>query len=96
MQSDALRWCERVANQRQCRPLARLAPQVVFDAEERDALIPLPRNAFELARWSRPKVNPDIHIKVGKALYSVPWVHIGRTVDAREGGGPSRSISKES
>jgi transposase len=85
MQVDAVRWCERVANQRQCRPLARVAPQAVFDAEERDALIPLPRNAFELARWSRPKVNPDIHIKVGKALYSVPWVHIGRTVDAREG-----------
>ena len=85
MQADALRWCERVANQRQCRPLQRVAPQAVFDAEERDALIPLPRNAFELARWCRPKVNPDIHIKVGKALYSVPWVHIGRTVDAREG-----------
>ena len=47
--------------------------------------MPLPRQAFELARWSTPKVGPDIHIKVGKALYSVPWQHIGRTVDAREG-----------
>ncbi len=28
---------------------------------------------------------PRHPIKVGKALYSVPWVHIGRTVDAREG-----------
>ena len=85
MQADALRWCAQVANQRQCRPLQRVAPQVVFDAEERDALLPLPRQSFELARWSTPKVNPDIHIKVGKALYSVPWQHIGRTVDAREG-----------
>lgn len=47
--------------------------------------MPLPRQAFELARWSTPKVGPDIHIKVGKALYSVPWQHIGKTVDAREG-----------
>jgi len=85
MQDDALRWCRRVANQRQCRPLQRVAPQIVFDAEEKAALLPLPRNPFELARWCRPKVNPDIHIKVGKALYSVPWVHIGKTVDAREG-----------
>ncbi len=85
MQDDARRWCHQVANQRQCRPLGRVSPQAVFDAEEREALLPLPRQSFELARWCRPKVNPDIHIKVGKALYSVPWAHIGATVDAREG-----------
>ena len=85
MQDDAVRWSRQVANQRQCRPLLRVAPQVVFDAEEREALLPLPRQCFELARWSTPKVGPDIHIKVGKALYSVPWQNIGRTVDAREG-----------
>ena len=85
MQADAVRWSREVANRRQCRPLERAAPQAVFDATERDALLPLPRDPFELARWSTPTVNPDIHIKVGKALYSVPWVHIGRTVDAREG-----------
>jgi transposase len=84
MQADALRWCAQVANLRHCRPLERVAPQAVFDADEHDALMPLPRQAFELARWSTPKVNPDIHIKVGKALYSVPWQHIGATVDARE------------
>jgi hypothetical protein len=37
MQADALRWCRQVANQRQCRPLQRVAPQVVFDAEEHNA-----------------------------------------------------------
>ena len=31
------------------------------------------------------KVGPDIHVKVGKALYSVPWKHIGAQVDARAG-----------
>ena len=41
--------------------------------------------AFELARWSTPKVGPDCHVKVGQALYSVPWRLIGRHVDARDG-----------
>jgi hypothetical protein len=43
----------------------------------------LPGQAFELATWSRGKVGPDIHVKVGKCLYSVPWKYIGKTVDAR-------------
>lgn len=85
MQDDALRWCRQVANQRQCRPLERVAPQAVFDAEEAAALGALPARRFELARWSTPKVGADLHVKVGQALYSVPWAHIGRTVDARQG-----------
>ncbi len=36
-----------------------------------------------LAAWSRCKVGPDIHVKVGQSLYSVPWKHIGQTLDAR-------------
>jgi hypothetical protein len=74
-----------VANQRQHRGLERVAPQIVFDAEEASELLPLPPAPFELARWCTPKVGPDIHIRVGKALYSVPWRYIGKTVDAREG-----------
>ncbi len=85
MQDDALRWSREVANRRACRPLGRAAPQAVFDAEEKEALIALPGEAFELAVWSAPKVGPDIHVKVGEALYSVPWAYIGRSVDARLG-----------
>ncbi len=85
MQADAVRWCRQVANQRQCRPLDRVAPQVVFDVEEKAVLGALPRQAFELAHWSSGKIGPDIHVKVGKALYSVPWKHIGAKVDARSG-----------
>lgn len=62
MCDEALRWCREVANLRQCRPLERIAPQVLFDAEEKDALLPLPTRPFELARWSTPTVYPDIHI----------------------------------
>jgi hypothetical protein len=85
MQHDAVRWSRDVANQRPCRALDRVAPQALFDAEERSVLLALPRHPFELARWSRATVNPDIHIKVGKALYSVPWRFIGKQVDARQG-----------
>jgi hypothetical protein len=87
MQSDALRWAREVANRRLCRPLGRVAPQEVFDAEEREALLPLPRTPFEIATWSSTTVHPDIHVKAakGKALYSVPWRYIGKQVDVRQG-----------
>jgi hypothetical protein len=55
----------------------------VFGAEEAGALLPLPRQPFELARWSRPKVAPDAHVRVGATLYSVPWRYIGTRLDAR-------------
>jgi hypothetical protein len=84
MQAEALRWCTEVAGRRHHRSLEGAMPLVVFEAVEADALIALPSNDFELARWSTPKVGTDCHVKVGKALYSVPWPHIGRRVDARE------------
>lgn len=73
MQAEAVRWCSEVAGRRACRPLGGAAPASVFAATEAGALTPLPARAFELAAWSRPKVGPDIHVKVGKTLYSVPW-----------------------
>ena len=36
-----------------------------------------------LTRWSRCKVGPDIHASVARVLYSVPWQHIGKTLDVR-------------
>lgn len=84
MQADAQRWCIEVAGRRSHRALDGASPLSVFEAVEAPALIPLPHNGFELANWWRPKVGPDCHIRVGKALYSVPWRLIGRHVDARE------------
>ncbi len=85
MQADAIRWCTEVAGRRHHRSLEGAEPLTVFSAVEAEALIALPPAAFELARWSTPKVGPDCHVKVSKALYSVPWHHIGKRVDAREG-----------
>ena len=36
-----------------------------------------------LATWAKAKIGPDIHARVGKVLYSVPWRHIGKTADVR-------------
>jgi transposase len=84
MQGEARRWCVEVAGRRGCRPLDGAAPAVVFAATEQAALRPLPARPFVLATWSTGKVGPDIHVKVGKALYSVPWRLIGQRLDARE------------
>jgi transposase len=83
MQQAARDWSLNVAGRRSCRPLHGAAPVSVFEAVERDELVPLPRMVFVLASWSTPVVGPDIHVKVGKTLYSVPWRFIGTKVDAR-------------
>ena len=86
MQAAALTWCRQVANVRSHRSLDGASPVSVFDAVEAAALKPLPHNDFVLATWSTGKVGPDCHVKVGKALYSVPWKLIGQQVDARAAG----------
>lgn len=83
MQTEAVTWAQQVAGRRQCRPLGGAAPMAVFGAVEAAALLPLPPTPFTLARWSTATVGPDIHIKVGRTLYSVPWKLIGRKVDVR-------------
>jgi transposase len=83
MQAEAVRWSAEVAGRRQCRPLDGAAPAAVFTTAEKDALLPLPADPFVLATWARAKIGPDIHARVGKVLYSVPWRHIGQTADVR-------------
>jgi len=83
MQAAAVRWCTDVAGARACRPLDGAAPATVFAAVEAPALRALPTTPFVLATWSAAKVGPDIHVKVGPALYSVPWALIGQQVHAR-------------
>jgi transposase len=83
MQDEALRWCVEVAGARACRPLDGAAPLAVFDAVEKQALLPLPPAPFVAARWSTAKVGPDIHARVENSLYSLPWRYLGQTVHAR-------------
>jgi hypothetical protein len=86
MRAAAVTWCLEVAGRRQCRPLGGAAPLSVFEAAEAEALAALPTTPFVLATWSTAKVGPDIHAKVGRTLYSIPWRFLGATLDAREAG----------
>jgi transposase len=87
VQAAAVAWCAEVAGRRACRPLDGAQPIAVFAALEAPALRPLPPGVFEPAEWSTVTVHPDIHVKVGKTLYSIPWKHIGKTLHARVAGG---------
>jgi transposase len=75
-------WCTQTAGMRthgttQCRPLE------VFRAEEQAQLLPLPASAFDVPRWSDPVVHRDFHCEVDRAIYSVPYVLVGRRLKAR-------------
>jgi transposase len=84
MQAAAVDWSRDVAGRRACRPLGGAAPAAVFAAVEAEVLQPLPVKAFVLATWSTARVGPDIHAKVGRTIYSVPWRFMGQQVDARQ------------
>jgi transposase len=86
IQQAAVAWCDDVANLRRHRSLDGATPRSVFDTVEATALKPLPRSEFVVASWSVGKVGVDCHVKVGPALYSVPWRLIGQQLHARTAG----------
>lgn len=83
MTVEARRWSTEVAGRRTPRLLEGRSVLDVFNEDEAAVLVALPVAPFELARWSRPKVGPDAHAKVGATLYSLPYRLIGVRLDAR-------------
>jgi transposase len=79
---SAERWCREVAGAR-IHGTTRLVPGDVFAAEELAHLGPPPQERFDVPVWSRAKVHPDHHVQVARALYSVPTLHIGKTLEVR-------------
>ena len=55
-------------------------PIELFEAEEREALLPLPPLGWSPVSWKQAKVHADSHIVLDKRLYSVPWMHVGQIV----------------
>ena len=56
----------------------------VFEAEEKQLLRPLPTVPFEISRWVYGRrVRKDGHVVFEKNFYSVPYAHVGATVDLR-------------
>lgn len=54
-----------------------------FEAIERAALLPLPRERFAMFHEARRTVSRDGHLEVDKAYYSVPPEYVGRRLWAR-------------
>ena len=81
-QRRAEAWCRTRAGMRihgttQHRPLE------VFEAEEAPLLLAVPETTYDLPVYAEPKVHPDRHIEVAKALYSIPGELIGEHVSVR-------------
>lgn len=51
--------------------------------EERRHLSPLPTSRFEAATYLTRKVARDYHVDVQRQYYSVPYAHVGQTVEVR-------------
>jgi transposase len=75
-------WCREVAGAR-VHGTTRRVPREAYESEEKPHMQPAPESDFDVPHWSSPKVHPDHHVQVLKALYSVPTRYIGKVVEAR-------------
>lgn len=80
----AATWCRDVAPGRRHPRLGQSVGEV-FTERERPALLPLPTTPFEIVEWRQAKVHPDCHVAIQRVLYSVPWAHVGKTLEVRVG-----------
>jgi len=61
----------------------RQQPRVVFESLERAALSSFDDRRFDVPRWADVTVHPDCHVRMGHALYSVPYRFRGAKVTVR-------------
>ncbi len=54
-----------------------------FESQEQATLLPLPPTPFEVATWTKGKVNIDYHLSVEGHFYSVPYQLIHQELEAR-------------
>ena len=87
-QKEAEKWCRDTAGLR-IHGTTRKRPLVVFEEEEKQHLLPLSADRFDVPVWAECKVHPDHHIRFGLALYSVPHLYLRKTVSVR---GDSRLV----
>lgn len=78
----AERWCRDVAGAR-VHGTTRQVPREAFEADEKPHMRAAPSAPFDVPIWTTAKVQPDQHIQVAHALYSVPLRHVGATVRVR-------------
>lgn len=55
----------------------------LFEELDRPALRPLPAEPFEMAEWTRARVNIDYHVAYAKHYYSVPYRYLHKKIEIR-------------
>jgi hypothetical protein len=80
--ASAEHWAREIAGRR-IHGTTRRVPWEVYDSVERAHMLPPPTELYDVPLFADAKVHPDHHIQVQRALYSVPWPYIGKTVRAR-------------
>lgn len=78
----AARWCRDVAGAR-VHGTTRRVPREAFEQDERPHMRPAPTEPFDVPTWSVATVQPDQHVQVARALYSVPLHRSGARVEIR-------------
>lgn len=87
-QQEAVKWCRDTAGLR-IHGTTRKRPLIAFEEEEKQHLLPLTGERFDVPVWADCKVHPDHHIRFGLALYSAPTAYLRNTVSVR---GDSRLV----
>jgi hypothetical protein len=75
-------WCARTAGLRVHGTTAQ-RPAEHFAEAEAHLLLPAPETVYDVPVFAHPKVAPDRHVEVAKALYSIPGELIGQRLQAR-------------
>ena len=57
-------------------------PLALFLAQEKDKLLPLPAEPFELTETRVVKLHPDCHVTIDGSYYSAPYTYVGQELDA--------------
>jgi transposase len=82
IRAHAAEWCRELAGRR-VHGTTRRVPRDVYEVEEKPHMRPAPSAPFDVPRWTTAKIHPDHHAQVGRALYSLPTMYIGKTLDVR-------------
>jgi transposase len=75
-------WCTGTAGLRLHGTTAQ-RPGEQFAAEEQRLLLPAPHARYDVPIFATPKVARDLHIELGRGLYSVPAELVGQRVEVR-------------
>jgi hypothetical protein len=79
---DVIGWITQIAGIR-IHGTTKRKPLEVFEAHERNALLPLPETTFEPAQWTELKCHRDGYVVYGGSYYSVPGEHVGEIMSVR-------------